>query len=71
MIDHSNLTHNLRGRSTIDSCTQWPVSGRDPVTSLDYTSVSMSMFAGAAIRAFADRRGYLIMSLSRITTWPT
>ena len=23
------------------------------------------------IRAFADRRGYLIMSLSRITTWPT
>jgi len=22
-------------------------------------------------RAFADRRGYLIMSLSRITTWPT
>ena len=22
-------------------------------------------------RAFADRRGYLIMSLSRVTTWPT
>jgi len=32
MIDHSNFTHNLRGRSTKDSYTQWPISGHDPVT---------------------------------------
>ena len=49
MIDHSNFTHNLRGRSTKDSYTQWPISGRDPVTLTGSTSVYMSMFTLTAI----------------------
>ena len=53
MIDHSNFTHNLRGRSTKDSYTQWPISERDWAWSGHglwmYTSVSMRMFILAAI----------------------
>ena len=32
MINHSNFTDNLRGRSTKDSYTRWPISGLGQVT---------------------------------------
>jgi len=54
MRDHSNFTHNLRGMSTKDSYTQWPISGRDPVTLTGSTSVYMSMFTLTAIWHWTD-----------------
>jgi len=55
MIDHSNFSHNLRGRSTKDSYTQWPISGRDPVTLTGSTSVLYEhVYFNCCVRHWTD-----------------
>ena len=69
MIDHSYFTRNLWGRSAKVSYTQWPISGRDPVTLTGSTSVHMSMYTLTAIWGIGQTPCSFEHYLVRVSFW--